>query len=506
MKGCWVAGHTRPIVKTRMSDKNSPDRSQGPSPASLEEAALKTPGERETAVTARESAVLGREESTAIREEAARLREEVTRVHENLASIQEEAARLTLSTTKEEATKVELLLSRLREANEHLVVATVRAQTLTEAAEQTNRRQEEFLATLAHELRNPLAPIRNAAAILSLVGPAEPRVQYVRDVITRQVEHMARLLDDLLDVARLSTGKIELQRRPVAVSEFAALAVEACRPLLDARAQHLTLDIPAQPLYVDGDPMRLAQVFSNLLNNAAKYTQEGGAISLSAQRRDGAVVLCVKDNGGGISAEVLPRIFDLFAQEGRPGGSRGGLGIGLTVVRHMLEMHGGTVDVRSAGVNQGSEFFVTLPLLQTPTPEAVVSGEGKASSPLPRYRIVLVDDHVDANASLQELLQMMGHDVSTAFDGATALELVQETRPQIVICDIGLPDLDGYAVIMRLREQMKGAMPVMIALTGYGQEKDRSLALAAGFDEHMVKPVDATALLRFIATQSERIA
>lgn len=447
---------------------------------------MKTATERETDLAAREAAVKRREEAAGFREQ--------------LASVREEAFRAAGKTK----TELEDHVVDLRQVNEQLVVATVHAHAVTEAAEQAARLKEQFLPMLAHELRNPLAPIRNAVGVMRRLQTTEPLIPWIHDVITRQVEHMARLLDDLLDVSRVTSGKVVLQRRSVAVTEFVAQAIETSRPLIDGRRQRLTVSLPTQPLYVDGDPMRLAQVFSNLLNNAAKYTQEGGDVQLSAQRTDDRVVVRVTDNGSGIAVGTLPRIFDLFAQSTRTlARAEGGLGIGLTVVRNMVEMHGGTVEVSSAGLDQGSEFVVALPLLRNAPAEAVSQIAAEPQSPERSYRIVLIEDNVDANDTLRTLLQMTGHEVSSAFDGIAALPLILATRPQIVLCDIGLPGIDGFAVIARLREQLQDAMPMMIALTGYGQAEDHMRALAAGFDHHLVKPVDVEALLRLIGARRE---
>nr|MBA3776367.1 response regulator [Betaproteobacteria bacterium] len=402
-------------------------------------------------------------------------------------------------------TELEDHLTDLRQANEQLVVATVHAHEVTEAAEQAARLKEQFLPMLAHELRNPLAPIRNAVGILRRVQTAEPLIPWIYDVITRQVEHMARLLDDLLDVSRVTTGKIVLQRQPIALTEFVEQAIETSRPLIDGRRQRLQVSIPPQPICVDGDAMRLAQVISNLLNNAAKYTQEGGDIALSAEQCGDVVVLRVSDNGSGIAPAMLPRIFDLFAQSNRTlARAEGGLGIGLTVVHSMVEMHGGTVEARSAGLDQGSEFVVTLPVVHDVPPKAASPRAAEPPSSERSYRIVLIEDNVDANDTLRTLLQMIGHEVTSAFDGVTALSVVEASRPQIVLCDIGLPGMDGFAVIARLREQLQDAMPMMIALTGYGQVEDHRRALAAGFDYHLVKPIDVDALSRLIAAHEER--
>ncbi len=247
------------------------------------------------------------------------------------------------------------------------------------------------------------------------------------------------------------------------------------------------------------------QIFSNLLHNAAKYTQDGGSINFSAEQRQASVVVLVSDNGSGIGPEVLPHIFDLFTQEGRSlDHAQGGLGIGLTVVRSLLELHGGTVTASSPGLGQGSEFQVAIPLMADPPTEVPQRAESDLASPGLSHRIAVIDDNVDANESLKAVLQMMGHEVSTAFDGTAGFELIRDTRPEIVVCDIGLPGMDGYQVIARLRETLEGPMPVMIALTGYGQPEDRARTQAAGFDHHLTKPVDVEALIWLIATYDSR--
>jgi signal transduction histidine kinase/ActR/RegA family two-component response regulator len=473
--------------------------------ATIEDAEIKAGDAREDAVDSREAAVLKREGATDLREHAAHLREQASGLREELASFREETTLLRIQTEAVQADDVARRVAAMRDANEQLVFATIRAQALAEAAAETHRRQEEFVAMLAHELRNPLVPIRNAVAILGGIKMAEPVLHWAVEIINRQVDHMARLLDDLFEVARLTTGKIALQRQPVSLCAIVEQAVEACRPLLASREQQINVEIPSLPAYVNGDPVRLTQVFSNLLNNAAKYTQHGGTIAVSAQVRSEMAIVRVTDNGRGIAPEALANIFDLFVQVGGTSASpEGGLGIGLTVVRQMVEMHGGTVEAHSAGLGHGSEFVVTLPL----TTE--VAGGVVATPPLAGaepagggVRIVIVDDNVDVNDSLRLLLQIAGHEVYAAFDGATAIRLVQATRPQIVLCDIGLPGLDGYAVIRELRAQLGEAMPVMVAVTGFGQGSDRERVLTAGFDHHLVKPVDPALLLQMIAAQAD---
>jgi signal transduction histidine kinase len=398
------------------------------------------------------------------------------------------------------------VMAQLREANENLVIATIHAQAMTEASERANQQKERFLAMLAHELRNPLAPIVNALAVLRRVATPEPLVPWAHDIIKRQVDNMTRLLDDLLDVSRVTTGKVALQKHPIAVSDVMLQAVETSRPSIDARNQHLTVAIPPTPLTIDGDLARLVQVFSNLLNNAAKYTQQRGAITFSGKQQGDAVVLRVADNGFGITAESLTGIFELFAQEDRSlARADGGLGIGLTVVRAIVEMHGGAVTATSPGPGQGSAFEVTLPLLETPASPHVRTPGGEHTPSEGRFRIALIEDNVDVSFSLKTLLQLMGHEVATAFDGASGVKLVQAERPQVVLCDIGLPGLDGYGVIMQLQKEMTPPLPVMIALTGYGLPEDRTRALTSGFDHHLVKPVNPEDLLRVIMAEGERI-
>jgi len=438
---------------------------------------------------------LPREEILRLGEEAGRLREEVGLLREQAIRAKESA----VDSGADPAARMALL----REANEKLVLATLKAQEATEEAEHASRDKEQFLAMLAHELRNPLAPIANALAILRRSGPPNPKVTWVHDIIKRQVDHLTRLLDELLEVSRLTSGKVVLKRRAVEISETMRFAVESAQPLMRGRRQHLSVDFPAKPLAVDGDPTRLVQIFSNLLHNAAKYTPEGGSIKFSAAQEGDSVVLRVSDNGCGIAEETLPHIFDLFTQEGRSlDHAQGGLGIGLTVVRSLAELHGGTVNATSPGFGEGSDFFVTIPLMVDPPGEISRHDEGKLEVPGVSLRIAIIDDNVDANESLADVLRMMGHEVSTAFDGQAGFELIRDGSPQLVVCDIGLPMLDGYQVMARLQETTKGPMPVMIALTGYGQPEDRVRTLAAGFDYHLTKPVDVELLLRLIAAHA----
>ncbi len=368
-----------------------------------------------------------------------------------------------------------------------------------EALREAERRTNEFLATLAHELRNPLAPIRNAVEVMRLQGRSDAQAEWPGEVIERQVQHLARLVDDLLDVSRIAQGKIRLETKPVELAPVVAAAVEACRPLLDARKQELTVSL-APALRVTADPTRLAQVVGNLVNNAAKYTPEGGHVWLTAEGGRGEAVLRVRDDGIGISAEALPRVFDLFLQA-EPGlqHAQGGLGIGLTLVKRLVELHGGTVEAHSGGPGQGSEFLVRLPCLAEapPAPEEKVPRVGAL---IRSRRVLVVDDNVDAAVSLAMLLRLASHEVHVAHDGATALQAAHAFRPDVVLLDIGLPGgMTGLDLAPRLR-QVPGLERVLLAaLTGYGQEEDRRRALEAGFDVHLLKPADLDVLHALLA-------
>ena len=379
-------------------------------------------------------------------------------------------------------------------------------QQTDEAPEETRTRQEEFLAMLAHEVRNPLAPIANAVAVLQGVTSNEPLLHWVHDVISRQVTQLTRLVDELLDASRVTTGKVTLHRRAIAIGRIVDQAVDAARPSIDQHNQQLTVALPSEPVYVEGDLTRLAQVLGNLLHNAARYTQDGGSIALTAEVNDGSVVFRVTDNGNGISAEALPRIFELFSHGDTPTtSSPGGLGLGLAVAQSIVELHGGRITARSEGTGKGSEFSVTLPVVTALPADVVRARSNPDRSPEhAHYRITLIDDNADANAALGMLLERAGHEVSAALNGLAGLELVRQHRPQIVLCDIGLAGMDGYAVAARLREQPNDQRPTTIAITGYGTPEDRARALAAGFDHHLVKPVDPDLLLRLINTTGAR--
>ena len=416
-----------------------------------------------------------------------------------------EAARALARRQAEERQVLEAALAQLREANEHLVLATVDAQYQREDAEATNRRQNEFLAMLAHELRNPLSPLAMAASLLERDPGAAPQQLKLARVIGRQVDHMARLLDDLLDAARVSSGKITLSVEPLLLADVLRGAVETVQPRSAERGQVLDVELPPGTVAVEGDEVRLAQVFTNLLGNASKYTGDGGRLRLSTQAdQDGVVTVTVEDNGTGIAPEVLPYIFDLFTQGPRSlARSEGGLGVGLSVVRNLVSMHGGTVEAHSDGPGHGSRFTVRLPRCARVPAAPVAAGPAASAA---RRRILLVEDNPDACATLADILATEGHDVRCAPDGHAGLALALDHPWDVIVCDIGLPGLDGLALMRALRARQEGARPYAIALTGYGQPDDEARGLAAGFDRYLVKPVGASALLAVVAAAPAPVA
>jgi signal transduction histidine kinase/ActR/RegA family two-component response regulator len=355
-------------------------------------------------------------------------------------------------------------------------------------------RKDEFLAMLAHELRNPLAPIRNAVQILRLIGTSESKADKAHDIIERQVGQLVRLVDDLLDVSRVSRGKVTLHRETIDLRDVARHALDTSQPLLSARGHAVQLSLPSEPVRVLGDAGRLAQVLSNLLNNAAKYTDAGGRVEVAVTQEEEAVIT-VRDNGRGLDAADQARVFDMFYQAERDlDRSEGGLGLGLALVKRLVELHGGAVRAQSPGRGLGSAFSVRLPLAGVP----VVSQQGTGQTPVTpavrALRVLVVDDLPDAAETMAELLQLMGHDVLTAIDGGGAVELALRERPDLVLLDIGLPGLNGFEACRSMREGgLTGT--VIVAVSGYGNPENRDLSQVAGFDEHLVKPVDP-ALLR----------
>lgn len=472
----------------------------------LKEAAL---GVREVEVGARERRVSWEHEAAATQLTAAR------GAREALALAEERLIR-TLGQMREANEQFVLTIQTLgqtREANEQLVLTTLdshvlaeqatRAQAAAEAAaaklrdtevalREANRRKDEFLAMLGHELRNPLAPILTALELMKLHSPLAS--VHEREVIERQVRHMTRLIDDLLDVSRIASGKIVLDRAAVELSEVVQKAVEAASPLLESRRHRLSVSVAPSGLAIDGDATRLNQVVANLLTNAAKYTDPGGVIEIAASCADGWVRLSVKDNGSGIAPELLPHVFDRFVQSHQTiDRTSGGMGLGLSIVRSMVELHGGTVTAHSPGVDQGAEFVVLLPALRAGTSEPP-----RAPKPTLRLRsarrvLVVVDDNVDAAEMLGIALGREDREVVLAHDGLAALDLALTFMPDAVVIDIGLPVIDGYEVARRLRERERREptrQPArLIALTGYGQQSDRARSASAGMDVHLVKPV-----------------
>jgi PAS domain S-box-containing protein len=365
-----------------------------------------------------------------------------------------------------------------------------------------NRIKDEFLAVLAHELRNPLAPIRNSLHIMRLSGELSPNGVKIQEVMERQVDHLVRMVDDLLEVSRISRGKIELRKEPIELATALLSAVETSRPLIDEARHQLAISIPPQPLTLRADSVRLSQIIANLLNNAAKYTDPGGQIWLTAQPEGDAVAISVRDTGMGIPPDKLTQVFEMFSQI-HPTGRRvhGGLGIGLTLVKRLTELHGGRVEARSAGLGKGSEFIIYMPLEKSPmeTP-APASRPPVSHSALAGRKILVVDDNRDAADSLSLFLRFLKAQVQVAYDGASALDTIPSFAPDIVLLDVGMPVLDGFEVARRMRQLPAGQNMVLIAITGWGQEEDRRRTADAGFDHHLVKPVDPVMLQNLLAT------
>jgi CheY-like chemotaxis protein len=367
-----------------------------------------------------------------------------------------------------------------------------------EALREADRRKDEFLATLSHELRNPLAPLLNGVHLMRMAGDNTETVERARTMMERQLTQLVRLVDDLLDVSRISQGKLELRKSRVDLASVLNSAVETSRFLIDELGHTLEVTLPDEPVYLDADLTRLAQVFMNLLNNAAKYSDPGGRIRLAAERVGSDIVVSVRDDGIGIAADQLPRIFEVFSQVTRSiERSRGGLGIGLSLVRRLLHMHGGTIEARSDGPGKGSEFIVRLPVeVQAPSARAALPPE--LGHPDTSFRILVVDDNRDSADSLSMMLRIMGNETHTAYDGEEAVEAAAAFRPHVILLDIGLPRLNGYEACRRIREHSGGRDVFIIAQTGWGQEEDRQRSREAGFDHHMVKPVDPTTLVALL--------
>ena len=375
---------------------------------------------------------------------------------------------------------------------------------MEQALRDNDRRKDEFLATLAHELRNPLAPIRNSLQILKMPRVDAEMVQQTRDMMERQVHHLVRLVDDLLDVSRVMRGKIELRRESVELAAIIARAVETAKPLVEVQGHKLEISVPTESLLLDADPVRLAQVISNLLTNSAKYMEANGNIWLFARRDGNRAILTVRDTGIGIAPDMLPHIFELFVQADHASTkAQGGLGIGLTLVKNLVEMHGGTVEARSDGLGKGCEFTVRLPLVAQGRRRKRIGEANEGQQPEPvresGHRLLVVDDNRDAAVSLAMLLRLQGHDVQVAHDGPSALELAASYFPNMIFLDIGMPGMDGYEVARRMRQQAGLEKVVLAALTGWGQQEDRRRTAEAGFDHHLVKPPEPKSLESLLA-------
>lgn len=391
---------------------------------------------------------------------------------------------------------------RIEDRQQELVREITERARAEEQLREADRRKDEFLAMLAHELRNPLAPLSNALQLWSLAEKHDPEMDNLRAMMRRQVDHMTRLIDDLLDVSRISRGKIQLRIARVDVGAILSEAVEAQQSLAQIGGHQLTLDLPPEPLFVEGDATRLSQVFGNVLHNAIKFTSAGGQIHAAARLVGGEVVVRIRDTGCGIPEEMLPQIFEMFQQVDQSlGRSHGGLGIGLTLVKRLVELHRGTITAHSAGVGQGSEFVIRLPAPR-PEPADAETKSGAAASAkerAPHHRVLVVDDVKASAETLTMLLRVLGYEVDMANDGKTALELAAKNKPETVFLDIAMPEMDGYEVARRIRATPDLKEVVLVALTGYGQDEDRRRAKEAGFDYHVTKPASVAALREILA-------
>ncbi|MFL6604006.1 MAG: response regulator [Steroidobacteraceae bacterium] len=457
-------------------------------------------------------------------------RRELRELNRTLALANERLAEANTTLQAEKTRELEMLNRVLQRANTELELANRTLQNevtertrVEQALKEADRHKDEFLAMLAHELRNPLAPILNAVQLMRKRPLADPQIVWSRDVIERQLGHLTRLVDDLLDVSRITRGKINLAREPVEITGLVARAVESVQPLIAERGHQFTIELPEEPIGVYGDPIRLTQALGNVLANAAKYTERAGRITLVARRSGDTVEIRIRDTGIGIPSTLLPRIFDMFTQlRNDTARSQSGLGIGLALVRKLLEMHGGTVTTSSEGDGLGSEFLITLPVVSNDSvrvsasadsysnghaaavgaPSALDEGGGQPV----RRRILVADDNSDALESLATLLELGGHEVFSAGNGALALEAAERNLPEVALLDIGMPKLDGYEVARRIRAQPWGRRITLVALTGWGQDSDRRRSGEAGFDSHLVKPLDLDKLTELLRTLPARAA
>lgn len=394
-------------------------------------------------------------------------------------------------------------LTHYKEAEEAIRKSEARHRQVAEQLAEAHQRKDEFLAMLAHELRNPMAAVRNGLHILRLASADPVTAERAREIVEAQVQHLTRLVDDLLDVSRITSGRIQLRKEKVELKYAVKHAVESSRPLIESRKQKLTVDLPLEPVHLEADPTRLEQILSNLLNNAGKYTKEGGQIHFGAERDGGDIVVRVRDTGIGIPADLLPKIFDLFVQGNQtPNHPQGGLGIGLTLVKKLVELHGGSVSVHSEGADKGSEFIVRLPAFVPGPGDAVVESTARGASGGARLRVLVVEDTAVVAESFRMMLELWGHEVRVAFDGHAALLSYRTFQPDVVLLDIGLPGMSGLAVARQIRQEPTMKKPLLVALSGYCQEEDKRRALVAGFDFHITKPVDPTELEQLLATAS----
>ncbi len=429
-------------------------------------------------------------------------RREMRELNRNLAQANERLAEANTTLQAEKTRELQRANTELERANRSLQSEVAERARAEQALKEADRHKDEFLAMLAHELRNPLAPILNAVQLMRMKPMPDPQLSQSRDVIERQVSHLTRLVDDLLDVARITRGRINLSPEPIELAALIARAVETVQPLVQERGHEFTTEIPAGTLRVNADPLRLTQALGNVLGNAAKYTERGGRITLTVCPQGADVEIRVRDTGIGIPAEVLPRIFDLFTQlDRRSDHPHSGLGIGLALVRRLLQMHDGTITAHSEGTGLGSEFVLRLPLLL----ETTQSANGKQSTirtddaPPVRRRILVADDNADALETLATVLELSGHEVFSAPNGSLALESAERHLPEVALLDIGMPLLDGYEVARRIRAQAWGKRITLVALTGWGQDSDRRRSQEAGFDSHLVKPLDLEKLTQLLA-------
>lgn len=406
---------------------------------------------------------------------------------------------------------ISLTVSPVKRADGTIVGASKIARDITERKKmerqllEADRQKDNFIAIVAHELRNPLSPIRNAVKVLEIERPDDRDLLTYCELIDKEAMQINRLLDDLLDISRIATGKLSFQKEPIDIATVVNAAVETSRPMINEAGHNLTISLPAQPLMVEADPMRLAQVFSNLLNNASKFTESGGDIRVDVERQDSHAVLRIKDSGIGMAPELLNKVFDMFVQgETIAARGPGGLGLGLTLARDIVEFHGGTIEARSDGPGQGSEFVVTLPLLKIAAVASTeVAGSDPATTVAPRSqsrtRVVVIEDNKSHALSLQKLLQAMGHEVRVAYDGVSAMKLLVNFVPDFALIDLGLPRINGYDLARWVREQSQLRRVTLIAQTGWGREEDRQQARDAGYDHHLVKPIDPQQLAAILS-------